>query len=83
MEKLKLLDFETQFVQKGLRPISKITFSIQNKENQGEQFTQFTKLSEFLLRQNGLQLEIDEFDDPGQIIPKSWNIVVDSVDLLM
>ena len=34
----------------------------------GEQFTQFTKLSEFLLRQNGLQLEIDEFDDPGQII---------------
>ena len=83
------------------RPISKITFSIQNKENQGkklladfsrvkkleskkflffrqknsrstqneillgEQFTQFTKLSEFLLRQNGLQLEIDEFDDPG------------------
>jgi len=68
MEKLKLLDFETQFVQKGLRPISKITFSIQNKENQGEQFTQFTKLSEFLLRQNGLQLEIDEFDDPGQII---------------
>merc|ERR1711962_458815 len=68
MEKLKLLDFETQFVQKGLRPISKITFSIQNKENQGEQFTQFTKLSEFLLRQNGLQIEIDEFDDPGQII---------------
>lgn len=68
MEKLKLLDFETQFVQKGLRPISRITFSIQNKENQGEQFTQFTKLSQFLLRRNGIQLEIDEFDDPGQII---------------
>ena len=89
MERLKLLGYETKFVQKGLRPISKITFSIQNKENQGsyfryyllsisyytlsiysigEQFTQFTKLSQFLLSQNGINLEIDEFDDPGQII---------------
>ena len=65
MDKLKLLNFETKFVQKGLRPISRITFSIQNKENQGEQFTQFTKLSQFLLQQNGIALELDEFDDPG------------------
>ena len=43
MDKLKLLDFETKFTQKGLRPISKITFSIQNKDNQGE-FRFFWKL---------------------------------------
>ena len=31
MENLKLLDFETKFVTKGLRPISRVTFAIQNK----------------------------------------------------
>merc|ERR1712123_454394 len=68
MERLKLLDFETKFVAKGLRPISRVTFAIQNKENQGEQFTQFTRLVQFLLKQNGLELEVDEFDDPSQIV---------------
>jgi len=68
MERLKLLDFETKFTSKGLRPISRVTFAIQNKENQGEQFTQFTKLVQFLLKQNGLELEVDEFDDPSQIV---------------
>ena len=38
------------------------------RENQGEQFTQFTKLVQFLLKQNGLELEVDEFDDPSQIV---------------
>lgn len=68
IENLKLLDFETKFVAKGLRPISRVTFAIQNKENQGEQFTQFTRLVQFLLKQNGLELEVDEFDDPSQIV---------------
>ena len=31
MERLKLLDFETKFTSKGLRPISRVTFAIQNK----------------------------------------------------
>ena len=31
IENLKLLDFETKFVAKGLRPISRVTFAIQNK----------------------------------------------------
>ena len=68
MERLKLLDFETKFGAKGLRPISRVTFALQNKENQGEQFTQFTRLVQFLLKQNGLELEVDEFDDPSQIV---------------
>lgn len=52
MEKLKLLNFERDFLQKqkGLRTISRITFSIPNKESHGEQFTQFIKLAQFLLQ---------------------------------
>lgn len=59
MEKLKLLNYEKEFLQKqrGLRVISRITFSIQNKENQGEQFTQFMKLGQYLLQCNSVTLE--------------------------
>jgi len=70
MEKLKLLNFERDFLQKqkGLRTISRITFSMPNKESHGEQFTQFIKLAQFLLQCNGLNVEVDEFDDPGTTI---------------
>jgi estrogen-related receptor beta like 1 len=63
MEKLKILDYEKEFIskQRGLRVISKITFSIQNKENQGEQFTQFMKLGQYLLKSNGVSLEGKNF----------------------
>lgn len=44
------------------------------RENQGEQFTQFTKLVQFLLKQNGLELEVDEFDDPSQIVSQVWRL---------
>lgn len=56
MEKLKLLSFERDFLQKqkGLRTISRITFSMPNKESHGEQFTQFIKLAQFLLQDGAL-----------------------------
>ena len=68
-EKLKLLNFEKEFVkkQRGIRTISRITFSVPNNENQGEQFTQFIKLTQYLLQTNGVSIEVDEFDDPGAI----------------
>jgi len=69
LEKLKLLNFEKEFVkkQRGIRTISRITFSVPNNENQGEQFTQFIKLTQYLLQTNGVAIEVDEFDDPGAI----------------
>jgi len=70
MDKLACLNFEKEFLQKqrGIRTISKVTFALQNKENQGEQFTQFLKLAQYLLQSNGVNMEVDEFDDPGTLI---------------
>ena len=44
MERLKLLDFETKFVAKGLRPISRVTFAIQNKYESDLCFSTFIKV---------------------------------------
>ena len=44
MERLKLLDFETKFVAKGLRPISRVTFAIQNKYVSDLSFVSFLKI---------------------------------------
>jgi len=74
---LMLLDYETGFCNKELKPISRTYFTCKS-ENPAKQFTYFSQLVVWFLQKLRLSPDWDEYDDPNTIVTNMLNILADN-----
>lgn len=77
VDMLMLLDYETRFCSKELKPISR-TFFAYPAVNTAYQFKYFTQLVVWCLKLVRLQADWDEYDDPNTVITNMLVILKDA-----
>lgn len=77
VDMLMLLDYETRFCNKELKPLSR-TFFAYPATNPAHQFKYFTQLVVWALKMIRLQPDWDEYDDPNTVITNMLVILKDA-----
>jgi len=77
VDMLMLLDYETKFCTKELKPISR-TFFAYPASNQAQQFKYFSSLAVFGFAEMNVRADWDEYDDPNTVLTKMVVVLKDN-----